>query len=530
MGGFIKERFALLLILIVFLVFKIPQLYFPYYGDEALFLAPGASEMYSHGISLLPSAIDPEYGRGHPLLFQALCALWMHVFGTSSIALHSFCLVISAGLLIVLYEFILRLFNKSVAIICVLLLVLNTPFFIDSTFLAPDIFIAALTFGTIYFYATKRFFLAFLCLTMYFYAKESAFVLGAVLGVDALISIFKNNIPTRTKVLRFVSVFLSMALGVLFYVIQKKTMGWYAWPGAFSKKATLNLHHFCHWYRICLGGLLYYEKRYLIVLPILFLSLYAAIKKRNYKYAFIFLPAVFLFILRFIDAPDIDILCAILLVLFFVAVAISIYALRYYKYFDKNNQQKFVLLSAIFIFSYFCFFSVYNFQPRYIFSPLVLFSVLISIFFDFFIARTSVKVFIPTLIVFCSVGIYCITCEANYIDLTLFLKMKTQINLVDYFEQNQLYNKTISSNSQWCIENMTNPENGFLHSNKIFDSVTSRKNQGNSDYIIYTNSFTPFESERFDTIDYLTHKNDASLQLVYKKENGPVWAEVYKRK
>jgi len=530
MGFFNKDRFPLFIILFIFLICKIPHLSYPFYGDESLFMAPGISSMYSHGLSLLPNAIEPEFGRGHPLLFQAFGALWMHIFGSSTISLHSFCLFIASVLIVFVYEVILRLFNKNVAIICILLLVLNTPFYIESTFLAPDIFIALVTFGILYFYVMRRFFLVFVLLTMYFYTKESAFVLGAVLVIDVIVSIFKNDIPPKVKLRKCVSVFVPVMLGVLFYLVQKRIMGWYSWPGAYSRKATISIAYFSHWYRICLGALIYYEERYLFLLPMLLLALFAAIHQRSYKYLFVFFPAIILFTLRFSSGQNLNAVSCLLLILFFISVGASIYALRDFKYFNRSQQQKFVLLSAIFIFLYFCFFSVYNFQGRYIFSPLVIFCVLVGIFFDFFISKVSKFAFYPLLATFCCIGVYCIANKKNYIDLTLFLKMQTQMNVVSYFEENNLFGKAIYSNSNWFVTNMQTPSHGYLHSGKVFSNMSSVGYDSSTDYLIYSNALRPFSSLIFDSTAYLKVKSDSSLQLIYKKENGPVWAEVYKRK
>ena len=90
MTAFVKKYWVLLLVLLVFVIFKIPHLFYPYYWDESWPYAPAIREMLHHGISLMPDAVNPELSRGHPLFFHAIAALWMKIFGSSHFAMHSF--------------------------------------------------------------------------------------------------------------------------------------------------------------------------------------------------------------------------------------------------------------------------------------------------------------------------------------------------------------------------------------------------------------------------------------------------------
>ena len=99
----IKDRLPLFIILLVFVALKIPHLHYAYFWDESWPYAPALRAMYLHGPGLMPNAIDPELSRGHPLLFHALAATWMKIFGTSHVSLHSFALLISILFLIFIY-------------------------------------------------------------------------------------------------------------------------------------------------------------------------------------------------------------------------------------------------------------------------------------------------------------------------------------------------------------------------------------------------------------------------------------------
>src|SRR5476651_1029876 len=117
----IRDRWLLFIVVIVFIMLKISALSYPFFWDESWSYAPGVKLMYLHGPSLMPNAIDLFYSRGHPMLFYAAAATWMHIFGTGHVAQHSFALLISVTFLVSIYETTLRLFNKRVAIISLLL-------------------------------------------------------------------------------------------------------------------------------------------------------------------------------------------------------------------------------------------------------------------------------------------------------------------------------------------------------------------------------------------------------------------------
>src|SRR5437868_2860850 len=119
--SFLRTRWLLLLVLLVFVCFKIPLLHYPFYCDEGWVYAPAVKTMALHGPSLLPGAIPDSLSRGHPLMFHFLCSLWIRCFGSSNIAVHSFPLLVSVIFMFALYECCLRLFDKRVASIALLL-------------------------------------------------------------------------------------------------------------------------------------------------------------------------------------------------------------------------------------------------------------------------------------------------------------------------------------------------------------------------------------------------------------------------
>ena len=188
--SFLKDRLFLFVLLIVFICLKIPHLTLAYYWDESWPYVPAIFQMFARNISLLPGAVDPVLSRGHPLMFHALGAAWLHLFGTSHLSFHSFALFIAVCCLILVYEAGLRLFNKQTAMIASLLLATEVLFFVQSSLVLLELFIGFLAFAALYFYATRRFLITGIVLTMLFYTKESGMVLAGVLGIDAVIRFF----------------------------------------------------------------------------------------------------------------------------------------------------------------------------------------------------------------------------------------------------------------------------------------------------------------------------------------------------
>lgn len=90
MAAFLKGSLVLLAVLGVFIAFKIPHLFYPYYWDECWPYATAIKAMCDNGLSFMPDAIEANLSRGHPLFFQVIAAGWMKIFGASHLAMHSF--------------------------------------------------------------------------------------------------------------------------------------------------------------------------------------------------------------------------------------------------------------------------------------------------------------------------------------------------------------------------------------------------------------------------------------------------------
>ncbi len=225
-----RKRFFLAVVCIVFVVLKIPALSYPFYWDEAWSYAPAIKEMYQRGPGLLPSALPPEISRGHPLLFYFLASGWMKIFGTSLVAEHSFSLLIATLFLIVVHEAGLRIFNFRVAIMATLGCAGQLIFFVQSTFMLPEVLIALFSLLSLYCYSIKSAWGTFISLTLLLFTKESGFALGAVLGVFSLAAIINRWTRNDQSIRLFIAICAGFGMIACFFVVQKTQRGWILFP------------------------------------------------------------------------------------------------------------------------------------------------------------------------------------------------------------------------------------------------------------------------------------------------------------
>ena len=160
MKGFLKNRWFLLLVLLVFVLLKIQHLHYPYYWDESWPYASAIRAMHDAGPGLSPSAIDPELSRGHPLFFHFIAACWMKVFGASLVSMHSFALFVALLCLVALYEVSLRLYGPIAAATAITFVASREAFFVHSSSVLPEVLVGLLALLSLWFYARNKYLIA----------------------------------------------------------------------------------------------------------------------------------------------------------------------------------------------------------------------------------------------------------------------------------------------------------------------------------------------------------------------------------
>lgn len=516
----LKQRWLLWLALIVFVVAKLPHLYYGFYWDESWVYAPAISLMHAHGPSLLPNAIPVDYSRGHPLLFHAACAAWMDVFGTSRLAMHSFALFLSLGLAVSVYEIVLKLYGYRTALLSAVLLLLNAYFFAESSFLLTDIALALFGLLSLYCYVREKHALTALCLTLLFFTKESGLVVCAVLGLDVLVGLLQKRITLKSAMAKSLSLAIPLLAMLSFFIMQKHMLGWYLYPGHTSA-INLGFYNTMGNMQDAVATVLSKEGIFALYIAAGALATWAIIKQRKWFYLLYVLYALLLYasILLFSSKDFI----------FYIFLAVSIATLATFFIrplpFFRGQQARFIKLVAGFCLAYLYFCCVNFYEPRYLIPMLVLVSVvLLAIVTAALSAGISKAMFPYVLAIFAAIGVYNVTSHGT--EMSAYDRMDVQQHLVDYFEQHNYYNKQICCKTFFEHIHLTDPKTGFLHSSRSFAYVTDDL-QPNTQLVIYDNidSGTPElgTSER----DQIKTNN---LTLIYRYQNHKDWVLVYERR
>ena len=510
------KRWLPYLLIVLFIASKIPHLFYPFYWDESEVYAPSIYLMHLHGPSLLPGAITADFSRGHPMLYQALCATWMNIFGSTHFAMHSFALLISTLLAVTVYETSLKLFNGRVAIISLILLLLNLSFYYESSFVLTDIMISLWALLSLYFYTREKYFLVALSLALLFYTKESGLVIAPVLGGDILWRFLSKKASLKTTIYRSLSVAVPLCLIILFFILQKNILGWYLFPCHthiidLSTEYTLN-----NLYRTFLL-LFYNDHAYYLFTVLPLIAAISAWKQKKSQYLWILYALLFLIAFFVCSVKDtVFIVFAALsagLVIYFV---IRKMALTY-----DNTQQRFLKLTILFCLL-FTYFSCINFyECRYLFPVIILSSVVfLSLFYDYFISRSAKGSFAATIAILLCAGLYNLLGKND--ESACYDRMDVQQQVVDYFEKNIPHDKQI-----YCVQylerlHLSEPLSGFLHSDNVFNGALEHLDTATTlavfDNIEPTESYIRFK------------KNNTDFNLIKLFKKGDAWAEVYQRK
>ncbi|MBA3827558.1 MAG: glycosyltransferase family 39 protein [Taibaiella sp.] len=506
----------LFILLAVFLFLKLPHLHYPFYWDESWSYAPAIELMYKHGPSLMPNAIDIFYSRGHPLLFYAAAGAWMRVFGDSHVSQHSFALFLSALLIVSVYEVSRKVFDRRVALFAAGMLCVQVMFFVQATFLLPEIMVSLFVLLSLYFYYAKKPVATFICCTALLLTKESGLVLGLILGIHSFLYLVLNKkeiFVVRLKM--FCSLLLSgIAIGI-FYIIQKKINGWYLFPEHMGMIGHSIYGKFTNYLEL----LFYNNNRYLVYQVLLLLSLTTAIRFQNVWYAASLLPGIAFYVLFANKLPSLP--AAVLGA--FVLIALGIGAAMFIRLNKDGKADRFLYPTLYFLAAYLCFSCINFFTGRYVMCAMVLLLILTAWYFVRLVDRWPSAMYYGLLGVVILIGLYGFRRDTNLEDTNLgaFNGMRVEEGLVDYMEAHHLYDKNIAASSFQEREHFQKPYTGFLHSNVVFTHVKVQIDSA-TDYIVFDN-IEP--DTRYESIEHNT-----AYKRVYRVSNGNAWGEIYMRK
>lgn len=483
---------------------------------------PAIRQMYEHGLSLMPGAVEGELSRGHPLFFHFLGAAWMHVFGGSHVAMHSFALTISLLFTTAIYYASLRIFGRRVAVLAIVLVASQQVFFVQSAFVLLEMLLAFLAFISLYFYVSRKYLFTAFSLAALFLTKESGLVLGAVLGIDACISLVKHRFR-RGDILMVVSLVASVIPIGLFFLLQKHILGWYVLP-LYSGLIEHNWQQF--WYKFRIGSIrdiFYANLKYLDFLLVLLFSLLCAVRQRKPGYLVFWLPGAIIY--YFVD----DLRAGRLLpgIPFFIVFLISVWwvllVLRRLNFFETEQQKNWVTLSAWFIVAFCCFSAANFFTYRYLLTALMPLLVVASFVLVRLTERSSPRAYYLVLVCVLAVSSVAVFVDHDHgdVDLQAFDGVKVQADVVRYFEQHVDTNASVCAGSFMESEHLKYPATGFLTAGKTYRNIHWEKDAA-TQYIVCDNMEV---EDRYPAL-----AADTTFRLVFRTQRKGVWAEVYRRK
>ncbi|RYZ34690.1 MAG: hypothetical protein EOP49_34255, partial [Sphingobacteriales bacterium] len=386
---------------IVFIVVKLPHLSYPFFWDESWPYVSAVHSMYRNGPSLMPGAIESELSRGHPLLFHFLAASWMKVFGTSHTAMHSFSLVVAVLMLVLVWYIAQKLFNESVALFAMVMIACQQVFFVQSTFLLPEVLLALVAVAGIYLYIIQRFLLTAIALVLLLYTKESGVIVVFVLGVDAVLKLFFKG-SLKAKAYRLISVVVPVLLMALFFVLQRRIYGWYLFP-VHVQLVSFDWDTFYNKFRAGIKFLFRDDYRKYFFLLLSLLSLVAMGIKRDRRYGAVLLMVPFVYLLCSDDHHAL-LPSQILLPLFAASIIAAVYLFLKGAGTDRLASS-FVLLNTAFIICFCIFSSVNFFTSRYLLIVLIPLLLIAAFMYWYYINAINRRLLIPGLAIVLVLGI-----------------------------------------------------------------------------------------------------------------------------
>lgn len=519
MADAIKNRWPLLLVLIAFIALKIPALHYPFFWDESWSYAPAVKLMYQHGPSLMPDAIDALYSRGHPLFFYASAAAWMRLFGDGHVAQHSFSLLISVLLLIAVYEVCLRLFNARMAFMALLATVTQVMFFVQSTLLLPEVMVALFALATVYFYVSGKHLLTFLSCTALVLTKESGATLGLVLGGHALYNLFNKEQTIKTRIQLLVPVAgAGIVLGI-FFAIQYMKLHWVLYPEHTGYIDT-SWEMMAGKFRFSLEILFTHQSRIYLLGLCCIMAIVSAVIKKDWRYLGIVAAAA---VFAIIEQSLMGYISRKALIPFSFALLVYMFHLLLAANKHRGKQAMFILLSASFFIVYVSFCCINFFTDRYLMTALVFLVILTCYALDSYMATMPKPAYYACVAAIVIIGYVAFTTgpRTGDVNLGIYDAMDVQQDIVNYMEQNKLYDQPIAASSSLQRVHLMQPNTGFLSGNKTFGHITYDVNDS-SQFVIIDNI------EKSDTAK--AQQAPATFNKIYRTQHGESWAEIYRRK
>jgi hypothetical protein len=502
------RRLSPFLIIAAFFLYKLTHLGISFFWDESWVYAPAIQAMAEIGPSLLPDAISLDYSRGHPLLFHFLGGLWLKMFGHSWFSMHFFALVISVAFLLFANQVLQRLGDNIFASIVLLLICVQPLFVAQASMVLPEMLLATLSLACVLFYMRGN--------TVLYIVFGILTVLTKETGILVLVSIvlydFIRNIIEKRSPLELVKRGFVLCLPLLTLVVHmlylKSVFGWYLYPehtGMIKKDLFAIASNFFQ----VIHDQIAFQGRFLISAPFVVLYLYTLLSSKKFRDILLAILAVLvaIFTLKFygIHFP-----LGVLYVVFCIHFCLNQISRQ------KSNKGNYLLLLLLFILIY-ALFSAANFYTiRYLLSTL-LFTLIIPLYFliNELNWRKWVLVYLVATV---PAYIYLLLNPESIRDINLsYLDYcPLQLEVVEYFEENELYDEQI--NTMFLMSVALKDDKAGYRGTELPFKYVNQENNGDVDYFIFYNVENDNRREGLDG------------EMIQRYESGKVWFEIWKTK
>ena len=516
----LRSNGLLLLLLVLFIVAKWPHLHYPFFWDESWSYAPGVRLMYNHGPSLMPNAIDIFYSRGHPLFFYASASAFLHlVGGYSYFNAHLFALFITLCLLITVYVVMLRTAGRAAGLVAVAALMLHVGFFVQATFVMPEMLVALFSLLSISAFAARKWVLAGTALTLLLLTKESGIVAGFVLGMAALAMLLNKQSARREKGFTMLSVAVPALITAAFFLLQKQLLGWYLYP-EHTGLISFEWGTFFGKFQQSLNYLLAAEVPRYLLYATFGAVLIAALRTRKPQ---MLLPLFPLGMAYLTGRQKLDFLLPTKLQFGVLTLVLAGSLLFYiWKVAAPAGKKRWVILLTTFCYGYLCFCSINFFTLRYLLAAMVPLTMgLVMLLVGALEGIHQQAIWVAPLVIAVG-GFLMFKNDAGIGDMNLqaYNAMHVQEATVRFLEGQKWYQKRIGTSSFQDAEHLRKPYTGFLHTPEVFKDV-SWTIDSLTEVIIFNNIE---QDKRMQEV-----LADSSYQRVYRVQNRDVWAEIWAR-
>lgn len=223
-GQILFNWLGLGLLLGSFVLGKWRELAFPFFWDELGVYGPGILAMLDNGVGLLPSALEPELSRGHPLLFYAVFAGYSKFVGFSLLKVRLLALFISCSLFGSIWWIGRKIFSNLVGGLAAFSIWLMPVFYVQSTLVLPEMMLSLFVLWGLYHIYQKNWLWYAVFGSLAILTKET----GILLPLAGITYLILSPGKPSWKSIGFL--LIPILVFGLFLLIQKIQNGWVFFP------------------------------------------------------------------------------------------------------------------------------------------------------------------------------------------------------------------------------------------------------------------------------------------------------------